>query len=395
MSRPTTPSERAGFRSSDIATYFVVGVSYLVTFISYPNTRAFWTGFALLALGILYTFLSVVGIDRCERSSALVRAAFFGLQASIGIAIFYLSDGGASLVILPACAQSVFLFSRRGVVLANGLVLLAFAAVVWSFGYNWNDTLQSTLFILAAIVFVVVFTYITMGEQRMRTEMERLADELSEANRKLREYTLKAETLATVQERNRLAREIHDGLGHYLTAVNMQIKAAQAVMVQDPSLAQDALGKAQTLAQDALADVRRSVSALREEATQNRPLPELIENLLAECQTAGLVANLHTQGDLPAALPLEISQTLYRAAQEALTNVRKHALASEVKVDLAFFPNEIRLAVRDNGVGAHGTDGGFGLFGLRERVQLLGGRLELNTAPGEGFSLEILIPVAQ
>src|SRR5512140_1806651 len=96
-----------------------------------------------------------------------------------------------------------------------------------------------------AVMFVAFFSRLTLAEQRAREEVERLAAELAEANRKLRNYAVQAEELATTKERNRLAREIHDTLGHYLTVINVQLSAAQAVMETDHQRAADALGKAQ------------------------------------------------------------------------------------------------------------------------------------------------------
>lgn len=178
-------------------------------------------------------------------------------------------------------------------------------------------------------------------EQKSLHEVERLNNQLSDANRKLREYAVQVEELAIAQERNLLAREVHDGLGHYLTAVNMQIKATQAVLDQDRPKALDALAKAQILAEGALTDIRRSVSTLRDEPTLNQPLPEAIESLLLECRSQGLVAELSTMGNYRIVSP-QADFTLYRVVQEALTNVRKHALA--VGLMLNWLTNLLRYA---------------------------------------------------
>jgi signal transduction histidine kinase len=215
--------------------------------------------------------------------------------------------------------------------------------------------------------------------------------ELSVANRKLHEYAVKVEELATLQERNRLARDIHDGLGHYLTALNMQIKAAQAIIDQDRPRAIEALTKAQNLAEEALSDVRNSVATLRGEPSLSQPLPEAIESLLIECRADGLVADLKISGNYRL-LASEADLTLYRAAQEALTNVRKHALASRVDVTIIYDVDRVCLTVCDNGIGADKLEGGFGLLGLRERVQLLHGQVSVRTAIRQGFCIEVEMP---
>jgi signal transduction histidine kinase len=245
--------------------------------------------------------------------------------------------------------------------------------------------------LLAAVVFVAVFTRIATNEELARREVERLLAELGEANRKLRAYAVQAEELATTKERNRLAREIHDGLGHYLTAVHVQIRAARAVMGQDVERAEDALSKAERLSREALEDVRRSVAALRVSPVEGQPLPDALAPLIEGARTSGLDVGFEVTGS-PRSLSPPAELTLYRAAQEGLTNVRKHAGASHVEVALAYRDDEVVLTVQDDGQGAAAPEGGFGLLGLRERVQLLGGEMDVTTSPGRGFNLKVQVP---
>src|SRR5690606_16330885 len=121
---------------------------------------------------------------------------------------------------------------------------------------------------------------------------ETLAAELAEANRKLGDFAVQAEELATIQERNRLAREIHDNLGHYLTVVNVQINAARAILDIDKARADTALDKAARLTQDGLAAVRQSVSSLRESPLGRHTLSEAVADLAAQTQAAGIIAEL-------------------------------------------------------------------------------------------------------
>ena len=294
-------------------------------------------------------------------------------------------------LLLPLAAQAAALLPRRWVVLVCAAVMIvAVAPDVAASG--WQATLPLTASYLAGVVFVVGFTHIARREERARAEVERLAAELREANDKLREYALQAEELATTQERNRLAREIHDGLGHYLTAVSMQLQAAGAVWNSNPARAADALGKAQMLTREALTDVRRSVAALRASPADDRPLTEALISLIEESRASGIQTELSISG---AARPLspQAGLALYRAAQEGLTNVRKHAHASCVDLVLDYNDNQaVQLTVRDNGVGARQTNSGFGLIGLRERVQHLGGELRVHTTNGQGFTLEVKVP---
>jgi signal transduction histidine kinase len=215
-----------------------------------------------------------------------------------------------------------------------------------------------------------------------------LAAELREANQKLREYASETGELATLRERGRLAREIHDSLGHYLTVVNVLIEAARAILDTEPQRADEIMHQAQTLTREGLTEVRRSVSELRNAPIDLKPLAETLESLVDESRITGIEAKLVVTGE-PSLLSPEVNLTLYRAAQEGLTNVRRHAHASCVDLELDFSdPAKVRLRIEDDGVGGADTTRGFGLVGIRERVQMLGGEVFASGEPGAGFSLD-------
>jgi signal transduction histidine kinase len=120
-------------------------------------------------------------------------------------------------------------------------------------------------------------------------------------------------------------------------------------------------------------------------------LDKAIASLVQETQSSGIVTGFKVTGE-QRALENKVALALYRAAQEGLTNVRRHARASRVDVLIDFQSAAVCLEVKDNGVGASRTDGGFGLLGIRERMQLLGGSLEINTGPGKGFCMRVSVP---
>jgi signal transduction histidine kinase len=338
----------------------------------------------MVSLGLIYLGLGTWGEQLLDRFTApWVAVAYFALQLAVGGAITYLARGSAWLVLLPLVSQGVEDLPGVLAILVSGLVwcLQVTPLVVYS---GWNNLSSSAMPFLAAVAFVAIYTRITVNEQQARTG-------LAEANQKLRAYADQVEQMATIQERNRLAREIHDGLGHYLTAINIQIKAARAFVDQDPAQTKAALDNAQNLSQEALADVRRSISELRSDPSTSGPLADRLRTLLEETQAAGIQTDLKVEGTA-APLSPQVDFTLYRAAQEGLTNVRKHANASRAGLHLCYTERTLRLVVSDNGMGSQQTGGGFGLTGLQERVQLLGGTLQVETAPGQGFSLTVELP---
>ena len=220
---------------------------------------------------------------------------------------------------------------------------------------------------------------------------QKLREEMEDANRRLRESAAQAEELATTRERNRLAREIHDGVGHYLTVVKTQLDAAGALIATQPDRAKEEVAKAAKLTADALDDVRRSVASLR---TDQSRLP-LSESLRALVHEVGLPVAVRIEGE-PRPLAPGVEHALFRSAQEGLTNVRKHAGASAAEVVLEFRNGgRVLLSVTDNGHGMKGTNGtaaGFGLVGVRERIELLGGRVEAGNRGAGGFALTLEVP---
>ena len=375
--------------NGELAFLIVVVASFIVTLTSGPVVdnldRSF---FIALGLGILYTLIGIFGSRQVEsRRLGWLTALYIVVEISLGALIIYLTRGNAWLMLMPIVGSAVEYLRRPLAVLVCALVVLAMLGP-FAIRFGWGVALAWSMPFLAAVVFVAVFTSAMVSEANARVA-------LSKANQKLREYAAQAEELAVAQERNRLAREIHDGLGHYLTAINIQLKAAQAMSVQDPAAAQTALQNAQTLTGEALSDVRRSISALRADPSTNRPLAETLNLLLAETRAADLRANLEVTGT-PRPLAQQVEFTLYRVAQESLTNVRKHANAGKVDLRLDYQERAVRLSIEDDGVGSENVSpdpsGGFGLVGLHERVNLLNGSLHVESTPGSGFKLSVEIP---
>jgi signal transduction histidine kinase len=376
----------------------MVLVGYIVTFATISGQGRTLTSLDLLlgaSFGVIYLLLGLnprLIFDRLPAGWA--EGLFFSVQCSLVFGIgLVLGTAGSVFIGVPLAAFAVERLAPRQRWLVYGALV---AIVILPRGLrsgDWINALFDGVIAGGAVFFVAVFAQLRFDEQRARERAERLTLELEEANRQLAAYATQAEELAMTQERNRLAREIHDNLGHYLTIVNVQIEAAKVVMDSDPHRALAAMNKAQELTQKGLTRVRESVAALRESPVSNRSLDEAIASLVKEAQSSGIVTEFQVAGD-PLALENKVALALYRVAQEGLTNVRRHARASRVDVLLEFQPEEVRLQVKDNGVGAAETGGGFGLLGIRERMQLLGGRLEIDTGAGKGFCLTASVPIS-
>ncbi|WP_212841848.1 sensor histidine kinase [Catellatospora sp. IY07-71] len=336
-----------------------------------------------LVTGAVYVACATAGFAWVlRRDRRAISVTYVVVQLHFGYVVFVASGAavGAVLLLLVLVSHSVLLLPPPGVVVVVAQVPLV------HIGMAWRDGLREGLGTLAAAAFAAVLTHLIVREQRARAE-------LAATHEQLRAYAVQAERLAAVQERNRVARDIHDGLGHSLTVVQMQVKAARAVLATDPGRADTVLAKAQDQAEQALAEVRRSVGALREPRTAV-PLPDALRELVALASAAGVPTSLDVTGP---ARPLEpaAEESLYRAAQEGLTNVRKHAHATRAALVLDYTGEaEVRLEVRDDGAGPAGDpyDAGFGLVGVRERAAHAGGRMSFEPVPGGGAALRVAVP---
>ncbi len=393
VERPERPAIQTG-SSINLAFAIVVMASYLSIFSSF-EPESIQVLIWLTLIGIAYLSVGVYGysyVSRQPTQSLIV--AYFACQMLLGGIIVYLSRGNGLtlLILLPLAGQSVLLLRSFWMYVPAFLSAICYGIAVQGYTQNLETTMAALPIYAAGVFFIMIFTQVAIGEEQARHEVNRLIGDLEAANARLREFAIQVEDLTITKERNRLAREIHDGLGHYLTTINMQIQAASAVMQQDPTTAHSMLLKAQNLSQEALQDVRRSVNALRSSSEESLPLKNRIDRLLED----GEMANLHTEFTIQGnyrELDSKKSITLYRAAQEGFSNTRKHASATLFSITLDFAnPDTVRMTLQDNGKGTDRIEGGFGLIGLHERLTLVDGNCEIFTSKGEGFTLQITVP---
>ena len=280
---------------------------------------------------------------------------------------------GLAQIVLPLRWRNIF-----------AIALAIAIALIFAIASGWVAGIQSGLGYAAGFVFVIAFMRIAQSEAEARQA-------LAQAHQQLTEYAAQVERLATLRERNRLAREVHDSMGHYLTTLTVQLEIVTKLIDTDPGRARDAALQAKQLASEGLEQIRRSVAALRPSPLDDLSLEQTIQNLANDAASAGLVCHF-TQTGTRRPLSPEIEIVLYRAAQEALTNIRKHAHAHKVEIHLNFEADAAHLSIRDDGVGRKNPQDGFGLSGLRERVSAAGGKMWAENHPEGGFIVEMIVP---
>lgn len=389
------PDKYDAHRSGSLYGAFAFASIVLTCFGGYFFTGRFFGAAEMVpvtfVLGAVYVALGVLSNDflLCAGSSRPF-VIYYVAQCALLTAMVFLSParGFFGMIVLPVASQAIFDLRPRNAFLV-GAYLLAVCVGVWWIDFGWGAAVEAVFNYAAGFAFTIAFTLITKQALNARQSEEKLRHEIEAAHEQLKAYAAQAEDLATTRERNRVAREIHDGVGHYLTVVKTQLDAAAAILPGQPDQARAAILKAAQLTGDALDDVRRSVGALRTD-TARPPLPESLQTLV---QDAGLPVTLRLAG---ATRPLTagLEHALFRSAQEGLTNIRKHAGATAAELALDFTAvGRVTLTVTDNGRGATGATGsGFGLVGIRERIELLGGRVQAGNQPGGGYLLTIEVP---
>jgi signal transduction histidine kinase len=250
-------------------------------------------------------------------------------------------------------------------------------------------------FIATSVIFGIVWTIAFALGGKFRE-----ADEAKErAARAEREREERA-TAAVSEERARIARELHDVVGHSVSVMTVQASAVRRLLRPEQQRERDALLIVEQTGREALAEMRRMVGVLRrpEEAPALAPQPSLehLDGLVAQAREAGLPVELRIEGE-PVQLPAGVDLTAYRLVQEGLTNAMKHAHAERTQVVVRYGGNDIEVTVSDDGRGTLGGDGaasgGQGLVGMRERVSVYGGELEAGPRPGGGYRLRARLPV--
>jgi signal transduction histidine kinase len=292
--------------------------------------------------------------------------------------------------------KSCFLLSRREVIataIATGIGY--WFTLVWTMPLldqrlaemirlnKWEELYNPQALMIGSFVgyvgislFVVLLGFVIVAERRSRQKAEAL--------------TLEIEALTATLERSRIAREIHDTLGHSLTTLSIQLELAQAMGQRDPAHAAHALNNAQQLASQCLDAVRQAVQTVRQEEFNLAPA---LQNLIDQIRQNHRFV-IHTAINLPP-LPLQTSHQLYCIVQEGFTNIQKHAHAAHVYLRSQTTADTIILELEDDGQGFELTlpTVGYGLKGMYERVSLLGGNLQITTAIGKGTQIRVVMPL--
>jgi len=397
-----------------------------------PLTAGLWLGYLLVLLALDHLFyprpifpplyyainglaaLAVLGLALWTRGRTWLGRAFLPLVATL-------------LSVTPVVLAQVLTAQQPPTGQASGpeagllrtmpLLLMALILIVWQYGWRYvvlfsggialfslglhlyffrpgGPSLLPPVFVLViqTITFLLVGYFIDVLVQQLRRQNE----SLKQANAQLTDYAATLEELTISRERNRMARELHDTLAHTLSALSVQLETARAYQDIDPAATASILDTSLAATRSGLQETRRALKSLRATPLDDLGLTLALRQLATEtAQRANLQLDLSVPEHLPY-LPPAVEQCLYRVTQEATANAIHHANARKLVVQLTV-DDEVSLRVSDDG---HGFDPQkaesathFGLSGMRERAQLVGGNLSISSQPGKGTTIRLSIPL--
>ncbi|WP_240344007.1 sensor histidine kinase [Paenibacillus sp. SYP-B3998] len=242
------------------------------------------------------------------------------------------------------------------------------------------------------IVFAGIVSSLINYYQRARNDTMQLYAQLMQSHERLQDYALKTEEWAATKERVRIARDIHDTVGHKLTALLIQMQAARKLSGLDSLRSEQTYLACEDLIRSSLQEVRLSVRAIRDEPVKSASLNDSLATLSEEFTQFTEVQTVFESIGIPVALSGNLQITAYRIVQESLTNAQKHGHAKNVKIRLVYAENGFSLCIRNDGDLPVELKPGFGLINMKERVEELHGEVHVYMDHRKGFAIEVQLP---
>jgi signal transduction histidine kinase len=287
-----------------------------------------------------------------------------------------------------AAAFMFGMLRERAQAVAGGAILVGVVAII---AHNQGD--HASDFLFPTVVFAVAWI-VGYGLGQKFQE----ADEAKERAARLEREREEQARIAVAEERARIARELHDIVGHAVSVMTVQAAGVRMLLKPEQEREREALQVVEQTGRDALAEMRRMVGVLRnlDESPSLAPQPSIehLDKLVEQARNAGLPVELRVEGE-PVELPAGVDLTAYRIVQEGLTNATKHSRAKRAEVLVRYDNGHVEVAVSDDGPGGGGgASGGHGLTGIRERVSVYGGEIEAGPRPEGGYALRARLPIA-
>lgn len=380
------------------------GISYVVILAVAIRSLGFYFEYShphwWLVVALLVSFaLLLVAIERnFSHRAGWHPHLYLTLQMGLisALSLFRPPQDFFNALYLPLSGQAMFMLPRRTAFTWLGLFSLVMAGSL-VMAYEWRNALGLAILYAAGYFFVGSYANITIQADAARQDSQKLLMELQEAHRQLQAYAAQVEELAVTQERNRLARDLHDSVTQTLFSMTLTTRAICLMLEENPQEAAVQLEHLQKLAESALAEMRSLIAQLRPSAIEAQGfIPTLRQHLTMRHQRDNLSVTLEVT-DEPRLSPQQ-ARNLFGIVQEALNNVVKHAQTDQATVTVSQADGTIYVAVEDHGVGfemasVQSDMMGIGFVNMRERAEMLGGTLAITASPGKGTCIQVKAPL--
>ncbi|MBA2618182.1 MAG: sensor histidine kinase [Rubrobacter sp.] len=400
---PGAASDRRGYGASDVGASIDSGVVFVVDeerelLVSDPGLPAFPEGERFDAGRVEGLAPILDAALRGEESSEALSARMPSGRLLMAVPLEG-EDGSVNGALvgafrMPNLAGALLISVGVGALLL--LIPAGFLGLIFGFVTAWGITRRIGKLASAARAWSRGDFSVT-AKDRSKDELGQLSRELNQMAADLENLLQARGELATLEARNRFARDLHDSVKQQVFATSLQIAAARALIQKDTDSAESHLGQADELVRQAQKELNILIAEMRPAALEGKGLAGALREYVARwSEGAEIPADFHVRGEREA--PLDVEQALFRVAQESLANVARHSGAGHAEVDLVYTDSDLTLRVADDGRGfdpSRGSGGGFGLQSMRERLVKLGGHVNVESAPGKGTRVTSVCPLDQ
>ncbi|HLJ32331.1 MAG TPA: sensor histidine kinase [Ktedonobacteraceae bacterium] len=395
-----------------------------VEFINNPAYLHGWRGIAIIGLSALMVaiYLSGTRIHGCQWPPRLSLALSVWISMYLIVILLSTINNDFVWCLYIVYGVSFTLFGSRRLIIAVcilALTLFAYQGLLvqpWD-GYNPISIIGQSVGLFSMTLFSMLLQRLIHERYERNTLLQQLTEankELEEAQHQLAESALQEQELAVLRERTRLARDMHDTLGHALVLVSVKLEAAQGLRTRDPERCDRELESTKEIVRESMRELRASIANLRSPALEREPACRALSRYAREmAQRANLRVTYDLQPDIEG-LPDQIEETLWKVGQEALTNIEKHAAAHNVTLHISRDTGSILMRIQDDGIGIHlpsslhcpatslekqhegnvNPEGHYGLCGMHERVENVSGHITITDTPiTGGTTVEFTIPL--
>lgn len=364
---------------------------------NFAQSPTFFTVVGLLAIFIVFYSLLPVLHRKIEWSSTpillILSAIIIGLSFQEVKNTPPRVDYFVVLFVLPIMFVGTTFDQRKAFWWDIFFSALMIACMVISYGFNY--AIEFIIIYLAIFIFIASYVAILRKAEESDRNSKRLLSELKSAHLELKQFAGQAKEIAIVEERNRLARELHDSVTQTIFSMTLTMDSIKILMEKDQDKIPDLIERLQTLARDALAEMRTLITQLRPQNIEKEGLVSALQQHIDERKTRdGLEIEFDCNVNDDVILPKEVEENLFRMVQEAINNIVKHAQVTSASISLEINDIQILLTISDNGIGFNpevvvSDETHLGLVGIQERASKIGADINIYSKPGKGTTIKI------